>query len=173
MLKPLSSPISKLNTTLFERKFVALGRLLEYWDVIAGKDLAKVSRPVKLKFRKGKKESGKGLRNVSEAVLEIATDSSNAMLFTYRKDLVLEKINQIIGTTAVSDILIRHQKIETINPVTDAETPNVLDKAREQKLADTLAGVSDPEIKERLMKLGTYVYQYSDITHSNQKQDNS
>ena len=149
-LKHLSKPVSKISGKLFERKFVTLGRLLQHWDVIVGKDLSKVTTPVKVTYQKNGQKKGAKLG------LIVSADSSQAMLLHYRKDLILQKINQILGDKTIetikfvdqSDAIAKSRKSTPVNsrkPLTDPQ---------KKDLSGMLDEIEDEELKQTLERFG-------------------
>lgn len=148
-LKHLSKPVSKISGKLFERKFVTLGRLLQHWDIIVGKDLSKITTPVKVTYQK---KGNKG----AKLGLIVSTDSSQAMLLHYRKDLILQKINQILGDKTIetlkfvdqSDAMAKSRKSATVKsrkPLTDPQ---------KKDLSCMLEKIQDEELKQTLERFG-------------------
>lgn len=148
-LKHLSKSVSKVGGKMFERKFVTLGRLLNHWDVIVGKELAGKTAPVKLAYRK------QGTQK--HLTLVISTDSAQAMLLHYRKDFILEKINQLLGDTVIHALKFVDQSAGTPDKQGNRKRPiqNItLTPTQEQNLSEMLESVHDQDIRERLHSLG-------------------
>ncbi len=130
-----------------------LGRLVTHWQDIVGADLADRAQPVKIRYRKvpGSKKA--------EASLDIAASTAEATLLHYRKELILERINQIFGERLVTAL--------RFVPMAANEAPQarprrpkkpVTPKDRED-LANLLAQIDDAGLKERLETLGMSILQ--------------
>lgn len=145
-LKHLSKYISKVSGKTFERKFVTLGRLLNHWDLIVGKELAGSTTPIKITYRKKGKDKKLGLI--------IATDSSQAMLLHYRKELIMQKINQILGDTTISEV--RFVDRESSRPACNNTQKKVksLTQSQEKDLSETLDNINDDDLKKTLERFG-------------------
>lgn len=130
-----------------------LGRLVTHWDDIVGKDLSDRAQPVQIHYRKIPNSKK------AEATLEIATSSAEATLLHYRKELILERINQIFGERLVTALrfvpLAANQP--RIRPARTIKRP-VSPKDRAE-LTNILDIIDDPELKERLERLGTSILQ--------------
>lgn len=130
-----------------------LGRLVTHWVDIVGKDLADRAQPVNIHYRKipGSKKA--------EATLEIAASSAEATLLHYRKELILERINQIFAERLVTALrfvpLAANQG--RVKPARTIKKP-VSPKDR-LDLTNILETIDDPELKERLERLGTSILQ--------------
>jgi hypothetical protein len=148
-LRRLSDVVPRVTGKVFGRKYIMLGRLVTHWADIVGADLADKAQPVKLRYRKIPGQTA------PEVGLDIACSSAEATLLHYRKDLILERINQIFGERLVSSIRfvavaanqtttnrVFTRKKKTLSPEDRAELSNILDK------------IDDPALKQRLEALG-------------------
>ena len=130
-----------------------LGRLVTHWPEIVGADLADRAQPVKIRYRKVP-----GLKK-AEASLDIASSTAEATLLHYRKELILERINQIFGERLVTALrfvpMAANEPLQTRpRRVKRAVAP----KDRED-LSNLLAHIDDPGLKERLETLGISILQ--------------
>ena len=142
---------------MFERKFVTLGRLLQHWELIVGKDLALITTPVKLTYQKKAKKKVLGL--------VIAADSSQAMRLHYRKELIIAKINQILGDIEISDLKFVDQAIKA-SPEHKRDTKTQLSDKQKEDLAGILSDMDDQELKKSLKSFGESIFVKSG--HANQ-----
>lgn len=169
-LKHLSKSVSKVSGKTFERKFVTLGRLLSHWDIIVGKELAGSTTPIKITYRKKGQDKKLGLI--------IATDSSQAMLLHYRKDLILQKINQILGDLTISDIKFVDRASTNRSPDQSKQKKATRLTSRQEKdLSETLNDIEDKDLKNTLERFGkallidlNNINENSSVKH-NRKQD--
>lgn len=146
----------RVTGKVFGRKYTMLGRLVSHWPDIVGADLADKAQPVKLRYRKvpGSKHP--------EAALDIAATTAEATLLHYRKELILERINQIFGERLVTAIrFVPMASNEGGRPLTSAQrkaTRPITPQQREE-LSIILDKIDDPALKERLETLGTSIFQ--------------
>ena len=155
-MKPLSHSAARIAGKSFERKYVALGRIVKAWAQIVGTDLASKAQPVKINYRK--RERGKA----NEARLDIAVNSADATILHYQKDLILERINQVFGERWVTDIRFVHVPTDStvLKPSSARQHPGLSDQEQETLqgvLGGMLQDVEDADIRERLKTLGTSV----------------
>lgn len=130
-----------------------LGRLVTCWPDIVGQDMADKAQPVKIRYRKVPGSDR------PEASLDIASSAAEATMLHYRKDLILERINQIFGERLVTGI--------RFVPVAANNEPTRLGRRRgprrsvtpalQQELSNILDNVEDSELKQRLETLGTSI----------------
>lgn len=146
-MRPLSEATARIAGKNFERKYIALGRIVNSWPQIVGADLADKATPVRLQYRK------KNAQKTAEATLEIAVSSAEATILHYQKDLILERINQIFGArwiTAIRFVPIaanaqQIKRKKSQKPLTDSE---------KKHLSDMLDSIKDQDVRLRLQTLG-------------------
>ena len=125
-----------------ESRGFAVARLLTHWADIAGEDLARITRPVKVGY--GREGMG--------ASLTLLTTGAMAPMVEMQKDRLRERVNAAYGYAAISRILITQtastgfaegQAEFTPAPkVPPRPDPQVLAKA-----AETAAPVKDPALR--------------------------
>ncbi len=146
-MRPVSEATARVARHNFSKKFVAIGRIVEHWEEIMGKDFASIAQPIKLNYRKRK-----GTDKPS-ATLDIATSSSFATTLPYQKGLILERIHRIFGDHWIVDIkFIASELTELPTPRKKAKPP--LTGSEKNYLSDVLNEIEDLEIKEKLENLG-------------------
>lgn len=146
-MRPLSEATARIAGKSFERKYIALGRIVNNWEGIVGQKLADKAQPVKIHYRK-KKGSDK-----PDAMLEIAASSAHATVLHYQKDLILERINQIFGDQWISGVRFVNLPSNTENKT--RKKPKAPLTADEKKtLSDMLNSIEDDDMKKRLEFLG-------------------
>ena len=150
-MRQLSEATARIIGRNFNRKYVALGRIVKVWSDIVGAELADKAQPVKINYRKAKVRGEK-----PKASLDIAVSSSNATLLHYQKDLILERINQIFGERWVTNIRFVNIPVNIL-PVKRKKIKIPLTNIEKNTLSDILCTISDKEIKSKLEKLGTAV----------------
>lgn len=146
-LKIISDSVPKVTDKVFQRKFVALGRIVTRWEDIVGPKLAQLAQPQKIRYRKARKKGDK-----PHAVLEIATSSANASLLIMQKGMLLEKINYIFGDDWITDIKFVHYAANQ-TPTPQKKTKSLTEDEK-KRLSQMLDDIEDPDIKEKLMNMG-------------------
>lgn len=153
VMKPLSRSVPAVLGKVFERKYIALGRIVTHWKEIIGPEFSERAQPAKIHYIKPKNGKGK-----ATATLDIAASSADCAVLVYQKDVILQRINQIFGDSWITDIKFRH--VELKKPARPAK-PRSKPLTEEEKnhLSQILATVDDPDIKERLTRLGQSILQ--------------
>lgn len=129
-----------------------LGRLVTHWAAIVGPDLADKAQPVKLRYRKI--PGGK-----PEASLDISSTTAEATLLHYRKDLILERINQIFGERLITALRFVPQAANEPASRRKIASRRPIPAEKQQELSNILDKIDDPELKERLETLGKSILQ--------------
>jgi hypothetical protein len=154
VMKPVSRSVPGLLGKVFERKYIALGRIVTHWREIVGEEYAERAQPAKIHYIKSKNPKEK-----SRATLDIAASSADCAVLVYRKDLILQRINQLFGDGWVTDIKFQHVELKV--KIKAQKRTKLLTEDEKNHLSQLLDGVDDPELKERLSRLGQSILQES------------
>ncbi len=146
-MRPLSEAAARIAGKSFERKYIALGRIVNSWNDIVGAKLADKAQPVRIVYRKKDKQKS------PDALLEIAASSADATLLHYQKDLILERINQIFGERWITAIRFVNVAANT-GPFRRKKAQKPLTNPEKKHLSDMLQEIADEEVKKRLESLG-------------------
>ncbi len=147
-MRPISESTARVSGKCFERKYIALGRIVKHWREIAGEKLADKAQPIKIHYRK-KKDGEK-----PQASLDIAVSSSDATLLHYQKDLILERINNIFGERWVSAIRFVSVPVNSDTRLRAKKVKPPLTLGEKKTLSDMLSAIEDEDIQVRLNSLG-------------------
>ncbi|MEM9343639.1 MAG: DciA family protein [Pseudomonadota bacterium] len=127
-------------------------RLLTHWAEIAGQEIAKISRPVEVKFGR----DGLG------ATLVLLVEGAHAPLVEMQAEALREKVNAVYGYRAISRI-----RITQTAPTGFAEGQAEFIRAPKQKRGPTdaarqdaarqAAQIEDPALRQALESLGASI----------------
>jgi hypothetical protein len=137
---------------MFQRKYIALGRIVTHWKELVGEDMAARSSPSRLQYYKPKQAGEK-----ARATLEISASSADCSVLVYQKDVILQKLENFFGDRWVTDIRFIHAEPKQIAP--PPRRTKILTEDEKKYLSQVLEGVDDPDIKERLASLGQSILQ--------------
>lgn len=151
-LKLVSGTVPALLGKMFQRKYIALGRIVTHWKEIVGPDYAMRAQPSKIQYYKPKVAGEK-----ATATLEISASSATCADMVYRKDVILQTLEHIFGDRWVTDIKFIH--IEPKMPAKPPRRTKTLTEDEKNYLSQVLEGIEDPDIKERLANLGQSILQ--------------
>ena len=162
----LSQVVKGISDPIFGKKSTMYARIVTNWSKIVGKDTAAYALPLELKFSKSAKEKH------NTATLKIGVNSARAQDIVMQKDLLIEKINQFMGFSAIKDIQITHQSQNLVEK-TKKSLPKVknlrLNDTEEKALAQTLGNIENDELKSALDRLGHAVYSRQKASNSLEK----
>lgn len=154
-LRHLSQTVPRVAGQVFSRKYIMLGRLVTNWSDIVGPELAGKTQPVKIRYYKSK--TGK---NASTASLDIAASTADATLLVYRKDLIIERINQIFGDRWITAIrFVPVSANSSPPPRRMSAVKKILTSDQKAYLSDVLDPIKDPDLQEKLRNLGQAILQ--------------
>lgn len=152
-MKRLADTIGPVTSRSFERKYIALGRIVKSWPDIMGEKLAGRAAPSRLLYRRPKDKSRK-----PTAILEIAVSSAEATAMHYQKDLILERLNRLFGDEWVADIKFvpaPGRMSEKKPRIKSRQAP--LTEDQKKSLSLLLEKIEDPDILARLDTLGQHI----------------
>lgn len=149
-MRRLSDATAKIAGKSFERKYIALGRIVKHWEDIVGPKLADKAQPVKIHYRKQKNQPK------PSTTLEIATSSADATAMHYQKDLILERINQLFGEQWINAIrFVAIPSNTPLKPVKKHKAPLTPDQKK--TLSDMVLSVEDEYMRDRLKQFGEHI----------------
>ncbi|SNX69592.1 hypothetical protein SAMN05878503_104117 [Cereibacter ovatus] len=132
-----------------EKRGFAVTRLLTHWPEVAGTDLARITRPVKV---------GYAAREGLGATLTILVSSAHAPLVQMQLPALKERVNACYGYAAISRILLTQtapagfaEGQATFDPAPKAE--KAPDPAVQARAAEAAAGVHDEGLRAALERL--------------------
>lgn len=146
-MRLLSKSVPNVTGKTFQKKYILLGRIVTQWAEIVGDEMAQKTQPVKLKWRKTPDKS-------KQFTMEVAANSAEATLLQYRTDLIIEKLNMLLGERMITAIRFVPISSNTQKPVTAITKPETLNPDDENYLSKTLENIEDPDIQEKLKSLG-------------------
>lgn len=92
--EPASRLLAERIRVAGEKRGFAVARLLTHWPEIAGEDMARITRPVKVSY--GREGMG--------ATLTLLTTGAMAPMVEMRKESLRERVNAVYGYSAISRI---------------------------------------------------------------------
>lgn len=140
--------------TAGEKRGFAVARLLTRWDEIVGPETARLARPVKLGWSRGKRAQGLG------ATLTLAVPGAAAPMVQMLAPRILERVNAALGFAAVARIALAQDTdargfAEPAAPFTPAPARTTPD--RTARAAEAAQAVRDPALRAALESLGRSV----------------
>ena len=137
-----------------ETRGFAVSRLLTHWAEVVGPDIARVARPVDVKYGQG-----------FGATLTLLTTGAEAPMLEMQKDAVRDRVNACYGYAAIQKVRITQTAATGF-----AEGRAVFDPAPKQKptvlpvkpeAAEAARSVGDDTLRKALERLGTNVLSHT------------
>lgn len=137
--------------------------ILTDWAKIVGAELARQSQPDGLRFPRGRRDGG---------VLTVRVDGPLATELMHLEPLVIERINGHFGYKAVERLKLIQAPVRRAGAGGAAKPPpkpkRVLSEAEEEAIEERVAHIADPELRERLKRLGRAVMRRTLAANSDQ-----
>lgn len=154
--EPASRLLAERIRTAGESRGFAVARLLTQWPEIAGEELARITRPVKISY--GREGLG--------ATLTLLTTGAVAPMVEMRKDQLRERVNGVYGYSAIARIHLTQTASTGFAEgqaqfVHAAKAPAVADPAADPEIAskatETAAEIKDDSLRAALELLARNV----------------
>jgi hypothetical protein len=140
-LRALGGSVAQLAAPVVARDGGLLARLKANWPAIIGAELAAATWPAGLS---------------RDGVLKLRVAPERALEIQHRVSLVIERTNLFFGRDAVARIVLVQGPLPLASPPRQSR-PAPLSAEERRALDGQLAGVSDPELREALTRLGRSV----------------
>ncbi|WP_426034265.1 DUF721 domain-containing protein [Cypionkella sp. TWP1-2-1b2] len=132
-----------------EQRGFAIARLLTHWTEIAGEDMARITRPVKVGY--GREGMG--------ASLTLLTTGPNAPIIEMQKEKLRERVNAVYGYAAISRILITQTAATGFAEgqaefIAKPNAPPAPDPTILAEAARTVAPIQNDDLRQALERLG-------------------
>lgn len=131
-----------------ESRGFAVTRLLTHWAEVAGEELARVTRPIKVGY--GREGLG--------ATLTVLVQGASAPMVEMQKDRLRDKVNAVYGYAAIARIVLTQtapvgfaEGQAEFSPAPKAPPP--VDPVTRAKAQETAAGIGDPGLRAALEAL--------------------
>ena len=144
-MRALAEAIAKPTGPAFRRHGFADGAIIAEWPAIVGEDLAAHSAPEKISYPHGRTSEGTFRLRIGRGGLATALQ--------HLGPVVIERINGYFGYRAVARLQFVHGPLPERSPP-KRQPPRTLTADQETGLADALAGVEDPKLRDVLERLG-------------------
>ena len=151
----LSSIVKGISDPIFGKKSTMYARIVNSWSKIVGAETASYAIPVELKFSKSAKEKH------NTAVLKLGVNSARAQDIIMQKSLLIEKLNQFMGFSAIKDIQVTHLSQNLVDKTQKSLPINAkitLTSDEKEDLAKATDNIENQELKSALERLGSAVY---------------
>jgi hypothetical protein len=146
--KQLRDLAGKIVGESFRRQGFASAELVTRWSEIAGADIASLSEPVKIQWRRA--ADGE---DPEPGTLVLRVEGPAAIEIQHAANLICERVNQFLGWRAVGRLALRQAPLrrDTRKKIRAA------DPAATARVAAGLTDIGDDELKDALARLGAAI----------------
>lgn len=140
--------------TASETRGFAVSRLLTHWVEVVGPDIARVTRPVEVKYGRG-----------FGATLTLLTTGAEAPMLEMQKETICNRVNACYGYAAIQNVRITQTAAtgfaEGRAVFEPAPKEQRIEQHVEPKAAEAAKSVGDNDLRAALERLGTNVISHS------------
>lgn len=154
MPRSLSQSIDTIARQSIGKDWGLYATLLDHWAEIVGKEYAENTTPVKITFPHQPQEQ----RRIS-GTLTIKLPKGLAMEFTFKNEVVRQRINAYFGYDAIAKITLAPAVIE---PPAPKRVEKTVDKAQLDKLHQETDVLENKELADSLRSFGETLLRHSD-----------
>ncbi len=144
--RPLRELLGKLVGDAFARQGFASAELVTRWEDIVGAEIAAHSEPIKLQWPR---DSGEG----EAGTLVLRVEGPAGIELQHLAELICERVNRFLGWRAVGRLALRQAPLRR----RQARAPQTTDPVAAGRIAESLSGIEDQELKTALARLGAAV----------------
>jgi hypothetical protein len=147
--RKLAELTAEFMADAFKKQGFARTELVTRWKAIAGAEIAACAEPIKLQWPRTKD------REESEpATLVLRGEGPAALEIQHQTGVIIERVNRFFGWPAVGRIALRQAPLSRpkVRPALPKEDP-----VETAKVAATLTGIADDELRMALARLGAAV----------------
>ena len=148
-IRKLAELTTEFMADAFRKQGFAASELVTRWKDIVGADIAAHAEPVKLQWpREVNGEPGE------PATLVLRVEGPVSIEIQHQSAVILERINRFFGWHAVGRIALRQAPLTRRNR---RRPPPGLDAAEARRIAESMTGIADDDLRAALGRLGAAV----------------
>ena len=147
--KPLSVLLSDVFSDAYAKQGFAARELVTRWAEIAGPHIAAHSEPLKMQWPRPVEGQPQ-----EPATLVLRVEGPMALEIQHSSDVILQRVNRFFGWSAVGRLALRQGPLSRRKAPPWARAP---DPKAVAKVAETLSGIEDEELRAALARLGAAI----------------
>jgi hypothetical protein len=151
--RKLAELTAEFMADAFKKQGFARTELVTRWKEIAGAEIAACAEPIKLQWPRTK-DGQKEDQEPEPATLVLRVEGPASLEIQHQSGVIIERVNRFFGWPAVGRIALRQAPLSKPKP--RPALPQA-DPAETEKVAATLTGIADDELRMALARLGAAV----------------
>lgn len=148
---PVSDLVSGVLDPVLAKRAGITTSLIQSWDEIVGERLAAQSRPEQIRWQRRVGDDDP----FEPATLVIACEAIAALHIQHQTTEIMARINGFLGYSAIGRVRIAQKPVSTAPAI--RRKKRVVTDDEQRKIASTVAGIEDDELREALRRLGASV----------------
>jgi len=147
--KPLSILLNDVFAEAYAKQGFAARELVTRWGEIAGPEIAAHSEPLKMQWPRPVEGQPQ-----EPATLVLRVEGPMALEIQHSSDVILERVNRFFGWSAVGKLAFRQAPLSRrFRPA----RPRPPDANAVAKVAESLGGIEDEQLRDALARLGAAI----------------
>lgn len=153
--RSLAELASQVMAPIIEQHGLATAQVILRWAELAGPDLARVTRPLRVSWPRPADEAGivSPQPRRMGATLVVACESAYALDLQFAIPGLIERVNLLYGWQAVTRLVIRQQPVDAPPQVTARKAPPPAPEA----MTEGLQNLDDVPLRQALLRLAAGV----------------
>jgi hypothetical protein len=145
---PLRDLLGKVVGEAFTRQGFASAELVTRWTAIVGAEISAHSEPIKIQWPRPADGEER-----TPGTLVLRVEGPAAVEIQHLANVICERVNRFLGWRAVDRVALRQAPLRRALP----ESVPVADPAAAARIAVSLSGVADEDLRQALARLGAAV----------------
>ena len=133
----------------FKRHGFASTEIVTHWDTIVGAEIAAHSEPIKITWPRQSDPD-----DPEPATLVLRCEGPAAIEIQHQSNVIVARINQFLGWRAIDRVALRQAPLAWR---TKPRPRPALDAQEARRIADTMTGIADEDLRAALGRLGAAV----------------
>jgi len=151
--RPLADLLGPCLVAAFKRHGFASTEIVTHWEDIVGAEIAAHAEPLKITWPR-QPDSGDDADEPAPATLVLRCQGPAAIEIQHQAGLIVERVNRFLGWRAVARIALRQAPLARRDKPRPPPAP---DPAEVRRIADTMTGIADDNLRTALGRLGAAV----------------
>ena len=150
--RPLADLIGPCLVAAFKRHGFASTEIVTHWEDIVGADVAAHAEPIKITWPR-QREANEA-EAPEPATLVLRCQGPAAIEIQHQATMIIERINRFLGWRAVGRLALRQAPLARRDK---PRPPPAIDAAEARRIAASMTGIADENLRAALGRLGAAV----------------
>jgi hypothetical protein len=153
--RPLADLVAPTLVAAFKRHGFASTEIVTHWEDIVGAEVAAHAEPIRITWpRRANAADHNETEPPEPATLVLRCEGPAAIEIQHQAQVIVERVNQFLGWRAVGRIALRQAPLRRRDKPRPPPAP---DAAEARRIADSMTGIADANLRAALGRLGAAV----------------